>query len=40
MTVSNAGVYNNVTKTAVPAYNRMFIELNMTEAFSTPAPSV
>lgn len=40
MTVSNAGVYNNVTKTAVPAYNRMFVELNMTEAFNTPAPSV
>lgn len=36
MTVSNAGIYNNVTKTAEPAYSRTFVQLNMTEAFALP----
>lgn len=40
MTVANAGVYDNVTKTAVPAYDRTFIQLNMTEAFATKLSDV
>ena len=39
MTVANAGVYNNVTKTAVPAYDRTFVQLNMTQAFALAAPT-
>lgn len=38
MSVANAGVYNNVTG-AEPAYNRQFVQLNMTEAFALPKPS-
>jgi len=40
MTVANAGVYNNVTKTAVPAYARTFVQINMTTAFNTKVSDV